>query len=378
MEIEPRHIIISARFPEGYLQWINDCTAKLRERLPSEFDEGVDFAVVLGSGLNTFPDVLPLAKRVVIPEKEIGLPYYSSELTGHGSDIVAGVTHSGKKVLMRSRAIHPYMGNPLGEDTPYGRMSPMHLATGYIHVFDLLGVKNMILSYAVGGVGNPVWPGDPPEFPEIPALGVVSSDINFANPSVLQGSFEGLVHATRFPSLRESDDQLIDAFQRQLQAHGLPAAKEEFYCQSPSTSGYENRAQVSFLVQNGFRFAGMSASTEMESASIATGIKRILGIAVITNRILLLPKGGNEYMLKLRALLKEKMGMNIHLSDYDKAQLDKEGGYIVPGRFEMQFMEPGQLRKEFETSHEEVDMMGKRMAVKLQPVVSDLIETFSN
>lgn len=371
----PRPITIPSYVPEHYARWVDDCSERLRSRLP--FLPPADFAVVLGSGLKNLATVLPLVSSEIIPEEEVGLAKTDKILPGHADKIVAGVTKSGKKVILRSRVIHPYQGNPLGVDTPYGVMSNTQVATGYIHMLDNIGVGNLILSCAVGGVANPAFPGDPPKFPEIPAIGIAGSDFNMAYRSALQGGYMGVGGDVRFPVARESDQDLIEAFQKQLEAHGMPAADENVYCTSLSTSAYENRAQAYFLARNGFEAAGMSLSSEMEAASVAQAIGKILGIEVITNRILLMPKGGNDYMLWLRNKIKERCGFDIPQSEYER-DLVAKGRMIIPSRFELGFMGATDTVKESETSHEDVEIMGNRMAIKLQPVVSDLIDVFPN
>lgn len=195
--------------------------------------------------------------------------------------------------------------------------------------------------------------------------------------SALQGGYMGVGGDIRFPVARESDQDIIEAFQKQLEAHGMSRADKNVYCASPSTNAYENRAQAYFLARNGFEAAGMSFSSEMEAASIAQAIGKILGIEVITNRILLMPEGGNDYMLWLRSKIKERCGFDILPSEYERDSIAK-GGVIIPSRFELGFMTAADTVKESETSHEDVETMGNKMAIKLQPVVSDLIEVFPN
>ncbi len=254
---------IPDRMDLGYLAWIKYVAERLRPALP--YEPPIDTVVILGSGLNSFADEFPLENRTVISEAEIGLPS-GSHVEGHNDKIVMGKTSTGKKILARSRNIHSYNGNPQGVETSWGVFTPQQAATGYLDVLDAIGVRNIILSCAAGGLANPRFPGHPPIFPRIPEITIIGSDINFAYPSTLLGGHLGLGKEKRFPNLRESDRNLIDEFNASLKRiHNMPPAAEHTYCTSPSTPGYENRAQAHFAANLLYRLVGMSFSPEAEN-----------------------------------------------------------------------------------------------------------------
>lgn len=258
------------RIDIGYLAWVNYVDERLRLVLP--YEPPIDTVVVLGTGLNSFADDFPLEDRTVISEKEIGLPS-GNHVEGHDDRIVMGKTSTGKKILARSRNIHSFHGNPQGVETPWGVFAPQQAATLYLDVLDAIGVRNIILSSAGGGLTNPRFPGEPPLFPKIPEITIIGTDINFAYSSVLFGGYIGLGEEKRFLNLRESDRHLIDEFNASLKRiHNMPPAAEHTYCTSLSTPGFENRAQAHFAALHLYRLVGMSFSPEAEKLSRAKAV----------------------------------------------------------------------------------------------------------
>lgn len=97
-----------------------------------------DFAIVLGSGLGKLQDeVEPIH---VLEYKDIP-NFPQTTVVGHGGKLIYGMLE-GRKVLMLSGRFHYYEGYS------------METVTFPIRVFHLLGIKNVILSNASGGV-NP-------------------------------------------------------------------------------------------------------------------------------------------------------------------------------------------------------------------------------
>jgi len=97
-----------------------------------------DFAIVLGSGLGKLQDeVEPIH---VLEYRDIP-NFPQTTVVGHGGKLIYGMLE-GRKVLMLSGRFHYYEGYS------------METVTFPIRVFHLLGIKNVILSNASGGV-NP-------------------------------------------------------------------------------------------------------------------------------------------------------------------------------------------------------------------------------
>ncbi|WP_267402143.1 MULTISPECIES: purine-nucleoside phosphorylase [unclassified Chryseobacterium] len=97
-----------------------------------------DFAIILGSGLGKLQDEVQALH--VLEYKDIpNFPH--TTVVGHGGKLIYGILE-GKKVLMMSGRFHYYEGHS------------METVTFPIRVFKLLGIQNLILSNACGGV-NP-------------------------------------------------------------------------------------------------------------------------------------------------------------------------------------------------------------------------------
>ncbi|ASK30698.1 purine-nucleoside phosphorylase [Chryseobacterium sp. T16E-39] len=97
-----------------------------------------DFAIVLGSGLGKLQDeVQPIH---VLEYKDIP-NFPQTTVVGHGGQLIYG-TLEGKKILMMSGRFHYYEGYS------------METVVFPIRVFHVLGIKNLLLSNASGGVNS--------------------------------------------------------------------------------------------------------------------------------------------------------------------------------------------------------------------------------
>ena len=100
--------------------------------------ETPDFAIVLGSGLGKLKDEVEpihILKYSEIPN------FPQTTVAGHGGELIYG-NLEGKKVLMMSGRFHYYEGHDI------------QTVVFPFRIFHLLGIKNLILSNAAGGV-NP-------------------------------------------------------------------------------------------------------------------------------------------------------------------------------------------------------------------------------
>nr|WP_315026222.1 purine-nucleoside phosphorylase [uncultured Chryseobacterium sp.] len=116
---------------------------KIRETadfIKNIIQETPDFAVILGSGLGKLQnEVEPIH---VFEYKDIP-NFPQTTVAGHSGKLIYGKLE-GKKVLMMSGRFHYYEGHS------------METVTFPVRVFHLLGIKNLILSNACGGV-NPAY-----------------------------------------------------------------------------------------------------------------------------------------------------------------------------------------------------------------------------
>ncbi|WP_312421525.1 purine-nucleoside phosphorylase [Epilithonimonas sp.] len=100
--------------------------------------ETPDFAIVLGSGLGKLQHEVEAIHTLDYKD----IPNFpQTTVVGHGGKLIYGILE-GKKVLMMSGRFHYYEGHS------------METVTFPFRVFHLLGIKNLILSNACGGV-NP-------------------------------------------------------------------------------------------------------------------------------------------------------------------------------------------------------------------------------
>lgn len=97
-----------------------------------------DFAIILGSGLGKLQDEVQALH--VLEYKDIP-NFPQTTVVGHGGKLIYGILE-GKKVLMMSGRFHYYEGHSI------------ETVTFPIRIFKLLGIQNLILSNACGGV-NP-------------------------------------------------------------------------------------------------------------------------------------------------------------------------------------------------------------------------------
>ena len=100
--------------------------------------ETPDFAIVLGSGLGALKDEVEAIHTLDYSE----IPNFpQTTVVGHGGTLIYGMLE-GKKVLMMSGRFHYYEGHSI------------EAVTFPFRVFGVLGIKNLVVSNASGGV-NP-------------------------------------------------------------------------------------------------------------------------------------------------------------------------------------------------------------------------------
>lgn len=103
-----------------------------------------DFAIVLGSGLGKLQDEVQPIHTIEYSD----IPNFPQvTVVGHGGKLIYGMLE-GKKVLMMSGRFHYYEGYP------------METVTFPFKVFHLLGIQNLLLSNASGGVNPNFQVGD--------------------------------------------------------------------------------------------------------------------------------------------------------------------------------------------------------------------------
>ena len=210
-------------------------------------------AIILGSGLGALAD--KITEATVIPYHQI--PHFAqSTATGHKGNLIFG-TLGGKKVLAMQGRFHYYEGYPMSQ------------VTFPIRVMKLLGVKNLLVSNAAGGINETFKIGD---------LMIIRDHINMM-PNPLIGPNDE-VFGTRFPDMTRTYDREFIARMEAIAAYHQIKLKKGVYVGLTGPS-YETPAEYAFFGKAGGDAVGMSTVPEVIIARHA-GL-RIFGMSVITN-----------------------------------------------------------------------------------------------
>ena len=232
-----------------YYARCEETAAHLRARFPVP-----DVAIVLGSGLGEFADAL--MEPVVTPYGD--LPHWpAAAVIGHAGKLVFGLL-AGKKVAALSGRAHFYEGYDL------------RTVTFATRVLGLLGVKQLILTNAAGGINVAFDPG---------TLMIIDDHINLLGSNPLIGPNDDRF-GLRFPDMTEVySKRLRGLADAAAQAKGVRVAHGVYV--AVAGPSYETPAEIRFLRRIGADAVGMSTVPE---ALVARHMSiEILGISCITN-----------------------------------------------------------------------------------------------
>ncbi len=232
--------------------------SKRIEKIAAYIKEKVDYVpevlVILGSGLGSMAD--EVEDKILLPYHEID-DFLVSTVEGHEGQFVFG-TYKGKKVVMMQGRFHYYEGYSMKE------------ITLPVYVMSKLGVKNMVVTNACGGVNKDFTPGD---------LMLIEDHLNFTGNNPLMGpNFEEF--GPRFPDMSR-------VYNRDLMALAVKIGEEE---NIPLKKGvyaiytgpsYETPAEIRAYRILGADAIGMSTVPEAIVANYAG--MRVLGVSCITN-----------------------------------------------------------------------------------------------
>jgi purine-nucleoside phosphorylase len=211
-------------------------------------------ALVLGSGLGSFADEFENAVR--IPYQEIP-GFVTSTAEGHAGTLVIGNV-DGEPVLAMQGRVHYYEGYSLEE------------VTFPIRAFKLLGIRNLILTNAAGGIDVRLNQGE---------LMIISDHLNLMGVNPLRGENDERF-GPRFPDMTE-------VYSRSLQelvvdeAKGLGVTIRRGIYAALAGPSYETPAEIHMLRSYEADAVGMSTVPEAIVAR-HMGIN-ILGLSCITN-----------------------------------------------------------------------------------------------
>ncbi|MBO7451119.1 MAG: purine-nucleoside phosphorylase [Clostridiales bacterium] len=235
---------------DEYMKSINQAADYIR----SEIGEMPDTCIVLGSGLGPFTEMVNTIKK--IPYSDIpGFPV--TTVIGHSGELILAEIE-GKKIILMSGRFHYYEGND------------MSVCTMYVRVLSVLGVQNLILTIAAGGILEGMKPAD---------LMVIKDHISLFCESPLRG-----------PNLDSFGARFIDQsfvydrdyiFRLKSIASDLGINLHEgVYCYTKGPQ-YETPAEIRLIKSLGGGAVGMSTVPEAIVASHC-GMK-ILALSCITN-----------------------------------------------------------------------------------------------
>jgi purine-nucleoside phosphorylase len=213
-----------------------------------------DVAVVLGSGLGAFAERLSDVVRV--PYDEIP-DWPASGVVGHAGELVVGEA-AGRRVIALSGRAHAYEGLPL------------EIVTFPMRVLGRLGVSNVILTNAAGGINTRFAKG---------ALMVIDDHINFLGANPLTGPNDERF-GLRFPDMSEVYSRRLRRLADESAAAIGVAVEHGVYLGLAGPS-FETPAEIRAFRTWGADAVGMSTVAEAIVAR-HMGVE-VLGISCITN-----------------------------------------------------------------------------------------------
>ncbi len=211
-------------------------------------------ALVLGSGLGDFGE--QLTDKMEIPYVEIpGFP--SSTVPGHAGKLIYG-NLCGSPLLCLSGRFHFYEGYEMKE------------VAFYVQVLRTLGVQQLILTNAAGGIQTSFRPGD---------LMLITDHIKFFDTTPLRGSNVEELGPRFFDMSRAYTPELMEVARKAANETGI-TLREGVYAFMPGPC-FETPAEIRMLRTLGADAVGMSTVPEVIAAAHC-GMK-VLGISCITN-----------------------------------------------------------------------------------------------
>ena len=222
--------------------------------IQSKISARANTAIILGSGLGNLSSVI---------EAEFSIPYSAipnfpvSTVEGHKGRLILG-TLNGKKVWVMEGRFHFYEGY-----TAEQVVFP-------IRVLKLLGVENLLLSNAAGGVNKDYQVGD---------LMIIKDHISFFTPNPLLGKNEPAL-GTRFPDMSAPyANAFIDKAKRIAAEHQIKVHEGVYVGVTGPT--FETRAEYQLIKIAGGDVVGMSTVQE-NIAAVHCGMK-VFAMSVVTD-----------------------------------------------------------------------------------------------
>ncbi len=234
-----------------------DYSSKIKEA--AEYITGIvseipDTCLVLGSGLGPLTDRAEVLES--IPYAQI--PHFpKTTVVGHEGLLLVAVL-SGKKTFIMKGRFHYYEGYSTQD------------ATFYVRVMAKLGVKNLVMTNAAGGINTSMKPSE---------LMVITDHISLFCDSPLRGPNLD-EFGVRFPDQTHVyDPKMMETIQSCAKELGIPLHQGVYaYTRGPQ---YETPAEIRALRTLGADAVGMSTVAEAIAASHSS--MRVLAVSCITN-----------------------------------------------------------------------------------------------
>ncbi len=210
--------------------------------------------IILGSGLGVLAD--ELEESVVIKYSDI--PNFPvSTVEGHAGELIAGRL-MGKYVICMKGRFHYYEGYNMRE------------VSFPIRVMKLLGVNDILVTNAAGGINKSFEPGD---------LMIIKDHIKFFSDTPLRGRNIDEM-GVRFPDMSDAYTRELRDMAKNISKKAGMELKEGVYA-FMSGPTYETPAEIRALAVMGADAVGMSTVPEVIVA--AHSGMRVLGISCISN-----------------------------------------------------------------------------------------------
>ncbi len=224
------------------------------EYIKSKINVEPAIGVVLGSGLGSLVDIME--DKTVIPYKDIP-NFPQSHVAGHAGNLVVGRIGTQTVAAMQGR-FHFYEGFEMKE------------VTYPIYVMKFLGIENLIVTNACGGINQSFKPGD---------LMILTDYINMLGTNPLIGANDERL-GVRFPDMSEAYSRELIQKSKEI-GRQLGIAFQEGVYAIFSGPCYETAAEIRAYERLGADAIGMSTVPETIVANYL-GMK-VFGIACITN-----------------------------------------------------------------------------------------------
>ena len=235
---------------DKYLQDLKEAAAFLKNKMPHP----VKTAIILGSGLGNLVESIQI--QASIPYSSI--PNFPvSTIEGHSGTFIIGHLN-GVAIIALSGRFHFYEGYSSNE------------VVFPIRVLYLLGIKNILLTNAAGGVNTQYKIGD---------LMIIKDHIGLFVPNPLVGK-NWQEFGTRFPDMSKPYSKKFISIATKIAIENNIHLHEGVYVGVTGPS-YETRAEYKFILAFGGDVVGMSTVQE-NIVAVHCGMQ-VFGISIVTD-----------------------------------------------------------------------------------------------